>query len=106
MSQGKTGQIKVGRDRARCLTVRFSIPPVVTTREIFTSCGYRIEVLPRLLRVTGLLVQDLEVCQGISCGWRVEGVARFDVVQVTLVPRHPCTTPATPAFIAYIHVFT
>src|SRR5712691_9200939 len=82
------GKTVVGRDRARCLMVRFSIPPVVTTREIFTSCGYRIEVLPRLLRVTGLLVQDLEVCQDISCGWRVESMSGFDVVQMALVPRH------------------
>ena len=86
--------------------VRFSIPPVVTTRETFTSCGYRIEVSLRLLRVTGLLVQNLEVCQDISCSGRVKRVSGFDVVQMARVPRHPGATPATPTFIASIHVFT
>jgi hypothetical protein len=29
----------VGRDRARCLTARLSIPPVVTVRATFTAHG-------------------------------------------------------------------
>jgi hypothetical protein len=61
------GASKVGRRRARCLTARFSTPPVAAAPKTFTSCSYRTEFLFCLRLMTGELVEDLKIRD--LCRW-------------------------------------
>ena len=58
----------MGRCRARHLIARFSMPPVATAREVFTSYSYRSEICFRPRIMTGTFVEDLEILQNVSFG--------------------------------------
>ena len=99
------GVTVVGRDRARCRVVRFSVPPVVTVREICHLIR-----LPHGDRVSSF-ARDRNICAGVG-GWPTRPplpdarrMARLNVIEVKSCPRDPAATPRATTMITRIDHF-